>query len=670
MNPKNSNQRGSAEYLNRKPKTHLAFPATYESFFSARSITIVSVIKMVENALTQVTEADGDMSNANVMSAERRPYFHIRHHLRISELFDIDPEFYFQLKSSRNLEEARERIMCLLEQRERCFHHGKIIAEPLERVTAISCVRVLKNFMSKRNEEVAGCSTLKILYNLVKKYEMVPPAFRALFLDVLHIVKGSIGKSCIYKEEAPPFLESEELEAARIRSNYLDGLANRCYAKIDSYPHGLNKEVIQRRESNKRRILDVLGGDEGDWNDYRWHLRNLVRDEETLSKIIDLTPSERLAVRLAVENGIPFGITPYYLSLMDKDASRKNDHAVRAQVIPSLNYVESMIAFKDKRKVVFDFMRERQTSPISLITRRYPMIAILKPYNACAQVCVYCQRNWEIDGVLNPLALATRKQVEDALKWFEEHPMIVEVLITGGDPALLSDETQREFLERFSCMPHIQRIRIGTRLPVVLPMRFADSYIDLLESIHKPPELELCIVTHFEHPYEVTPEATKAVQALRKKGIMVYNQQVFTFENCRRFETVSLRILLKRIGVDPYYTFNTKGKEETSWFRVPIARILQEAKEEARLIPGLCRTDEPVFNIPALGKNHLRAWQDHDLIMITPEGERVYEFHPWEKNIALAPTYVYKDVPIADFLDRLAFRGENIEEYKSIWYYF
>jgi lysine 2,3-aminomutase len=181
--------------------------------------------------------------------------------------------------------------------------------------------------------------------------------------------------------------------------------------------------------------------------------------------------------------------------------------------------------------------------------------------------------------------------------------------------------------------------------------------------------LEISIVTHFEHPYEISPDALKSVQDLRKTGIMVYNQQVFTFENCRRFETVALRLALKQIGVDPYYTFNTKGKEETDHFRVPIARILQERKEEARLIPGLSRTDEPVFNIPGLGKNHLRAWQHHDLIMISPDGERVYEFHPWEKNIALAPTYVYRDVPIGRFLQRLTERGEPIEEYESIWYY-
>jgi lysine 2,3-aminomutase len=201
-------------------------------------------------------------------------------------------------------------------------------------------------------------------------------------------------------------------------------------------------------------------------------------------------------------------------------------------------------------------------------------------------------------------------------------------------------------------------------------MRVDEGFLDIISEIHDPPHREFALVTHFEHPSEVTPQAVACIRSLRKTGISIYNQQVFTMENARRFETVALRLALKSIGIDPYYTFNAKGKEETSGYRVPISRLLQERKEEARLIPGLSRTDEPVFNIPALGKNHLRAWQHHDLISITPRGERVYEFHPWEKNIAMATTYVHRDVPILDFLGAMAERGEKVEDYQSIWFYF
>jgi lysine 2,3-aminomutase len=162
----------------------------------------------------------------------------------------------------------------------------------------------------------------------------------------------------------------------------------------------------------------------------------------------------------------------------------------------------------------------------------------------------------------------------------------------------------------------------------------------------------------------------EAVGKIRRAGMSVYNQQVFTIENSRRFETAKLRLDLKSIGVDPYYTFNMKGKEETSRYMVPIARILQERTEEARLLPGLDRTDHPVFNVPRIGKNHLRAWQDHRLVMIRPDGSRVYEFHPWEKNIAAVPPYYYVDTPIQSYLDELAARGEDIDDYRTIWYYY
>jgi len=102
----------------------------------------------------------------------------------------------------------------------------------------------------------------------------------------------------------------------------------------------------------------------------------------------------------------------------------------------------------------------------------------------------------------------------------------------------------------------------------------------------------------------------------------------------------------------------------------PIARLRQERSEEARLLPGLDRTDAAVFNVPRLGKNDIAALQDHRLIMIKPDGSRVYEFHPWEKGVALAPTYRYTDVSIFDYLEAMAARGEDPNDYRTIWYYY
>ena len=583
-------------------------------------------------------------------------------------LWASDPQMHDSLMSSDDVRSARAALFDLLKERELALHSRDCNIHALERSNSIHCVRVMRNFLSPRNERVSGVSVVQQLFDISHgSTANVHPAFVS---DIMHIMKGTTGESVLDLQEAPDFASLDGREGGRMRSDYLDGMAEAVSEWTGRYPSGLEPSVITRRKENRERILDYLGAGPDEWNDYAWQMRNVMLGLDIIDDLIELTDEEREAISICASNRIPFGITPYYLSLMDREPSRRWDHAVRAQVIPPLSYVHAVLRSRSDPSASLDFMMEGQTSPVDLVTRRYPMIAIFKPYNTCAQICVYCQRNWEIEGVLSEDAMAPPEKIEAALNWFEEHPAVSEVLITGGDPALLSNMHLRSLFNRFADIPHIKRIRLGTRVPVVLPMRMDTGFLDALAELHDPPRRELALVTHFEHPYEVAPESAAAVRSLRSLGISVYNQQVFTMENCRRFETVALRMALKDIGVDPYYTFNAKGKEETSEYRVPIARLLQERKEEARLLPGLSRTDEPVFNIPALGKNHLRAWQHHDLISLTPRGERIYEFHPWEKNIAVASTYVHRDVPIADFLAALAERGEDLDQYRSIWYYF
>lgn len=583
-------------------------------------------------------------------------------------LWKSDPQLHEALRSAGNVRSARSALFDLLRERESLLHARDCDVHALERSNSLHCIRVMRNFLSPRNERVSGESVIKHLFNI--SHGSGGEASYAFVCDIMHIMKGTTGYPVLDLQEAPDFASLEGREGGRLRSDYLDGMAGAVQEWTARYPSGLERWVIQRRKENRDRIMEYLGADLDDWNDYVWQMRNVMLTADIIGELIELTDEEREAISLCAANRVPFAITPYYLSLMDREPSRRWDHAVRAQVIPPLSYVQAVIRSRSDPSASLDFMMEGQTSPVELVTRRYPMIAIFKPYNTCAQICVYCQRNWEIEGVLSEDAMAPAEKIEAALEWFEGHPAVSEVLITGGDPAMLPNTQLRSILTRLASIPHIKRLRLGTRVPVVLPMRMGSGFLDALAEVHDPPRREFALVTHFEHPYEVTPEAATAVRSLRSLGISIYNQQVFTMENCRRFETVALRSTLKEIGIDPYYTFNAKGKEETSEYRVPIARLLQERKEEARLLPGLSRTDEPVFNIPALGKNHLRAWQHHDLISLTPRGERVYEFHPWEKNIAVAPTYVHRDVPIADFLAALADRGEDVEQYRSIWYYF
>jgi lysine 2,3-aminomutase len=369
-----------------------------------------------------------------------------------------------------------------------------------------------------------------------------------------------------------------------------------------------------------------------------------------------------------MENHIPFEITPHYLSLFHKAGRTDYDRQIRAQVIPSLQYCQGVIESR-KMGIDMDFMGEKSTSPIDGITRRYPEILILKPYNSCPQICVYCQRNWEIKNIDDTVQMS-RKKIREALAWIQEHENITEVLITGGDPLTLKNDYLDWLIGEVAGIKHIERIRIGTRIPVTLPFRINEGLLEIFRKYHEWGKREIAVVTHFEHASEITPDSLEAVKKIKLLGMNVYNQQVFTYFNSRRFETCLLRKTLKVSGIDPYYAFSTKGKEETIDFRVPIARIEQERREEARLQPGLVRMDEPVFNVPRLGKSPLNAWQDHEVIMILPDGRRIYRFYSWEVRLVTALDYLYTDVTIYDYLKRLAADGENIADYSTLWYYF
>lgn len=543
---------------------------------------------------------------------------------------------------------------------------------PLEWVLVRDTIRVFTKFSSRRSEKISGFSFLKYINQMVhepQKVKLTPPS-PGFFEELEHLMRGMVGKAGIYPKVAPAFAKYTGRRASQLRSADLSRMAGEALQYQDRYLSGLSDDVKRRRYKNKHRILKYFDATDLEWAKWKWQVRHIIRDADTLRALVNITDEDYEAVRLAREYKIPFGITPHYLSLMDNDTSRAHDAAIRAQVIPSLHYIQKLKESRECRETSMDFMLESETSPIEGITRRYPMIVILKPITTCPQICVYCQRNWEIEDVYSPGAVLARGKLEKAIQWIADTPEIIEVLITGGDPLLLSNDKLESMLFKLSRNKNIQRIRIGTRTPVTLPQRITDGLVKDINHFHIPGKREILIITHFEHPYEITHQSMQAVQKFRHYGIDVYNQLVYTFHNSRRFEATALRNKLRLIGVTPYYTFNTKGKDETDDYRVPIPRLLQEQKEESRLFPGTVRTDECVFNVPGLGKNYLRAIQHHDLIALLPDGRRVYEFHPWEKKLSLVDTYLYTDVSIHDYLQRLKAAGENIAEYKSIWYYY
>ena len=583
------------------------------------------------------------------------------------------PMIFAVARSERSMESLRRRLCFLAEQMEydTFYDYGNFREGSIIRVR--DCARVFRNLLKKRSEDLSGFSVAKVLKDVASERPRSDLS-RAFYADMYYLLLGlqGYGPGKAPVDEDLEISRQEGRPAALERSSQLDRLGARMERYSHAYPHGLDTAIVAYREQRRKKILHVLGGASEHWWDWKWQVRHVIRKLDQLERLVELKPEERESVEAAVREKIPFGITPYYLSLMDEGGSDR-DRSIRAQVIPPLDYVRYTAEGRRAGGDALDFMRERDTSPVDLVTRRYPGIVIFKPFNTCPQICVYCQRNWEIERAMDPAAWAGWEKVERALEWIRNHPTIHEVLLTGGDPLAMSEGKLKKVMQGIASIPTVERIRVGTRTLATVPMRITDRLAELLESFRVPGKREVVVVTHVQHPYEVTPEMVQAVERLRARCIPVYNQLVYTFWVSRRFEAATLRRILRRVGIVPYYTFNTKGKEETRSYRVPMARLLQEQKEEARLLPGMARTDEAVYNVPGMGKNYLRGRQHRSILSILPDGSRVYEYHPWEKNISGSQpldTFITKDVPILEYLERLEALGEDPSEYETIWYYY
>lgn len=584
---------------------------------------------------------------------------------------DALPEIVSLAQRATTLEEFRHFLVKLCDECEAAAlpdHEGANIRRD---VRVRDCAHNLRTMLSTRSETVAGFSLAQAIYDICLQ-QARPDLTTDFFADLHYILLGLLDKGS-WQSLADIHLMPADVAgraAAIVRSEQMDDLYASVVEQVSRYAHGLHPAAVARRRQRVQHICKVLGASETQFNSWEWQFANVQRDAKALENLVCLTASEKQAIAKARSNQLPFGITPYYLSLMDDDPEKGRDRAVRAQVIPPENYV-AHLSDPNLDRDCLDFMLEHDTSPVDLITRRYPSICILKPYNTCPQICVYCQRNWEIDDAMAPGALASREEIKAAIAWIRQHPAIHEVLVTGGDPLGMDDTTLKEILDELATIPTIERIRIGTRTIVTAPMRFSEELVKLLSTYRIPGRRQVAVVTHVEHAYEITPQVLEAVERLRLHGITVFNQQVYTFFVSRRFETTLLRRVLARVGIEPYYTFNMKGKDETSAYRVPLARLLQENNEEARLLPGLSRTDEGVYNVPGQGKNYLRAAQHRTLLSLLPNGNRLYEFHPWEKNITrVTKNYIGEDVPIYSYLQSLAAIGEDVADYDTIWYYF
>jgi lysine 2,3-aminomutase len=293
---------------------------------------------------------------------------------------------------------------------------------------------------------------------------------------------------------------------------------------------------------------------EEEWGDWRWQMRHSVRSLQALERLMPLTDDERAGC-IQTSQIFRLGIAPYYLSLIDRD------HPfcpVRMQAIPAR--AESRVHPGELR----DPLGEDDRRPVSALVHKYPDRVLLMAVDSCSVYCRHCTRRRITKG--GELELS-KDELWKAIEYIRSRPEVRDVLISGGDPLLLSDARLDELLAAIRSIPHVEMIRIGTRLPVCLPMRVTEALAKLLRR-YAP----LYVVTHFNHAKEVTPESRAACELLVDHGIPVENQSVLM----RRINS-SARIIRElsheclKMRVRPYYLHQMDVAEGLEHLRTPIA---------------------------------------------------------------------------------------------------
>ena len=333
--------------------------------------------------------------------------------------------------------------------------------------------------------------------------------------------------------------------AAELKKSIGDYLAVK-----DSIPTGFSK--WDKIQENQAKIRELLGATENEWRDWHWQIRNRVGEGEILNRILDLKPGELEEIELTGSK-FRWGVVPYYLSLIDP--ADKND-PVRLQSVPTVQEYYDCGGEMDP-------MDEEKTSPAAAITRRYPDRLIINVTNQCASYCRHCQRRRNIGEVDHH---TSRENLEAALEYVKANEEIRDVLLTGGDALMLSDETLDWILTELDNIPHVEIKRLGTRVPVTLPYRIAAELCNML-SRHLP----LYVNTHFNHPLEITPDAQAACFALARCGINLGNQAVLLKGiNNDPLVMRKLNQELLKIMVRPYYIFHAKNVQGTNHFRTRV----------------------------------------------------------------------------------------------------
>jgi lysine 2,3-aminomutase len=293
-----------------------------------------------------------------------------------------------------------------------------------------------------------------------------------------------------------------------------------------------------------------------DWNDWRWQNRNRVRTLADLERMISLSEEEIAAIRRHT-GALPVGITPYYASLLDQQDAGQ---ALRRTVVPVLGEYETSRGENE------DPLGEDSHSPVPGLVHRYPDRVLLLVTNFCSVYCRYCTRARMVGSVGERSVKKT--DIELALSYIEQTPVIRDVLISGGDPLSLDDDRLEYILRRLRKIPHVEFIRIGTKQPVVQPMRITPSLTRILKRYHP-----LWMSLHFTHPDELTPEVAEACARLADAGIPLGSQTVLLKGVNDNVDTLKkLMHGLLRIRVKPYYLYQCDPISGSAHFRTPVAK--------------------------------------------------------------------------------------------------
>ncbi|OEU49032.1 MAG: hypothetical protein BA861_04925 [Desulfobacterales bacterium S3730MH5] len=308
------------------------------------------------------------------------------------------------------------------------------------------------------------------------------------------------------------------------------------------------------------------------WSDWRWQFSNRIKDIDALSGLLQLTSSEAGLYKDLIEK-YRYAITPYYLSLIDWSDP---DDPIRKQCIPDLREIKFLLPGSED-----DPLAERAHMPVPGMIHRYPDRVLAMVTGTCAVYCRHCnrKRTWK-----RPEASSTRQSLLRMVDYVAGSRRVREVIVSGGDPLTMNPNLLNEFLGALREIPHVEVLRIGTRIPVVLPMRITGELCRMLAR-HRP----LWINTHFNHPREITPEATTACERLLKVGIPLSNQTVLLKGVNDSLDVIrDLCHGLQRIMVRPYYLFHCDSVRGTDHFRTDIGKGMEIIQGLWGRTGGLC----------------------------------------------------------------------------------